>query len=233
MEKIESKTKGPTTFSNFTGENTTEGKVKNKDKSTSLATPFGMDATSLNYCMAVTISSESEKTESPNWRAKGYRNQGSKNSVNHLHLEGCPGAFNATSENVNKKYHKNQLGIQLYDDGLLRCYGRMIHAEIPDDAIYPILLPKKSYFTSILIKEYHQKPFHSGVSHTLAQLRNEYWILQGRAEVKKAIHDCGICKRYQGGPFKLPSRSPWPRKKVAKCALFTYTVLDYFGPLYI
>ena len=51
--------------------------------------------------------------------------------------------------------------------------------------------------------------------------------------MKKAIHGCGICKRFQGGPFKLPSMSPWPRKKVGKCALFTYTGLDYFGPLYI
>ena len=93
----------------------------------------------------------------------------------------------------------------------------MVHAEIPDETIYPILLPKKSHFTSLLIKEYHQKLFHSGVSHTLAQLRNEYWIPQGRAEVKKAIHGCGICKRFQGGPFKLPSMSPWPG-------------LDYFGP---
>ena len=50
--------------------------------------------------------------------------------------------------------------------------------------------------------------------YTLAQLRNEYWIPQGRAEVKKAIHCCGICERFQGGPFKLPSMSPWPRKKV-------------------
>lgn len=39
-----------------------------------------------------------------------------------------------------------------------------------------------------------------------------------------------ICKRFQGGPFKLPSMSPWPRKKVAKCSPFTYTELDYFGP---
>ena len=109
----------------------------------------------------------------------------------------------------------------------------MIHAELPLEAIYPILLPKRSHFTSLLIKEYHQKLFHSGVSHTLAQLRNQYWIPQGRAEVKKAIHGCGVCKRFQGGPFKLPSMSPWPRKKVAKSAPFAYTGLDYFGPLYI
>ena len=46
MEKIESDTKAPKTFYetfNLTGENTTEGKVENEDKSTSLATPFGMD----------------------------------------------------------------------------------------------------------------------------------------------------------------------------------------------
>ena len=40
-------------------------------------------------------------------------------------------------------------------------------------------------------------------------------------------------KKNQGGPFKLPSMSPWPRKKVEKSAPFTYTGLDYFGPLYI
>jgi len=42
----ESETKGPKTLyeiSNVTGENTTEGKVENKDKSTPSATPFGMD----------------------------------------------------------------------------------------------------------------------------------------------------------------------------------------------
>lgn len=89
---------------------------------------------------------------------------------------------------------------------------------------------KRSHFTSLLIKEYHQKLFHSGVSH---KLRNEYCIPQGRAEVKKAIHGCGTCKIFQGGPFKLPSMSPWLRKKVAKSAPFTYTGLDYFGPLYI
>ena len=67
----------------------------------------------------------------------------------------------------------------------------------------------------------------------IAQLRNEFWIPYGRAEVKKASHDCGVCKRFQGGPFKLRSMSPWPRKKVANSTPFTYTDLDYFGPLYV
>ena len=46
---------------------------------------------------------------------------------------------------------------------------------------------------AIITYQNHQK-HHSGVSHTLPQLRNEHWIPQGRAEVKKAIHRCGVCK---------------------------------------
>lgn len=80
----------------------------------------------------------------------------------------------------------------------------MVHAEFLDDAIYSILLSKtRSHFTSLIIKEYHQKRFHSGVSHTLAQLKNEYWIPQGQSEVEKAIHGYGVCKRLQGGQTSI------------------------------
>ena len=78
---------------------------------------------------------------------------------------------------MTKKDYKNQLGIQLHEDGLLQCHARMILTELPPDAVYPIRLPKRSHLTSLFIKQYHQKLFHSGVSHTLAQVRNEYWIL--------------------------------------------------------
>ena len=245
LEKIESETKGPKTFyeiSNLTGENTTEGKVEIKDKLTSLTTPFGMDEkkySSLLRLLRITawllrFLQKARKQKVQTGELKAIEIKEAKILwIKFIQKANFPEAFNTTSGTENKNEQKNQLGIELHDDGVLRCHGRMVHAEIPDHVIYPIRLPKKSYFTSLLIKEYHQKPFHSGVSHTLAQLRNEYWIPQGRAEVKKAIHGCGTCKRFQGGPFKLPSMSPWPRKKVAKCAPFTYTGLDYFGPLYI
>ena len=105
---------------------------------------------------------------------------------------------------MSKKDYKNQLSIQLHEDGLLHCYARMILTELPPDAVYPVRLPKRSHFTSLLIKEYHQKLFHSGVSHTLAQ---------GRAEVEKAIHDCGICKRFPGGPSNFHQCLHGPGRK--------------------
>ena len=201
LEKIESETKGPKTFyeiSNLTGENTTEGKVEIKDKLTSLTTPFGMDEkkySSLLRLLRITawllrFLQKARKQKVQTGELKAIEIKEAKILwIKFIQKANFPEAFNTTSGTVNKNDQKNQLGIQLHDDGLLRCHGRMVHAEIPDDAIYSILLPKKNYFTSLLIKEYHQKLFHSGVSHTLAQLRNEYWIPQGRAGQSKGNHN--------------------------------------------
>ena len=245
LEKIESETKGPITFyetSTLAEESINGGQTENQDKPTPPTTPFGIDErkySSLLRLLRITawmlrFVKKARKHTTQTGELKAIEIMEAKILwFKFVQKTNFPEAFNTTSGTVNKKDYKNQLGIELHDDGLLRCHGRMIHAELPLQAIYPILLPKRSHFSSLLIKEYHQKLFHSGVSHTLAQLRNQYWIPQGRAEVKKAIHGCGVCKRFQGGPFKLPSMSPWPRKKVAKSAPFTYTGLDYFGPLYI
>ena len=180
MEKTESETKGSKTFyeiSNFTGENITEGKVENKDKSTSMATPSEMDGKEYSSLLRLLrinpwllrFLQKARKQKVQIGELKAIEIKEAKILwIKFIQKTNFPGAFNTTSENVNKKDHKNQLGIQLHDDGLLCCHGRMVHAEIPYDAIYPIPLPKKSYFTLILFKEYHQKLFHSGVSHTLA-----------------------------------------------------------------
>ena len=42
---------------------------------------------SSNYGVAINICPESSKTKNPNWRAKGYRNQGSKNSMDQVNPE--------------------------------------------------------------------------------------------------------------------------------------------------
>ena len=171
LEKIESETKGLKTFyeiSNFTGENTTEGKVENIDKSTTSATPFGMDGKKYSFLLRLLrittwllrFLQKARKQKVKTGELKTIEIKEAKILwIKFIQRANFPAAFNTTSENVNRKDHKNHLGIQFHDDVLLRCHGRMIHAEIPDDAMYPILLPKKRYFTSILIKEYHQKLF--------------------------------------------------------------------------
>jgi len=90
---------------------------------------------------------------------------------------------------------KQQLGLKIDDLGILRCYGRVLNATITDSAKYPKLLPWREHLTSLLITEVHQRLIYAGVTHTLAQIREEYWISQGRVEVRSVLSQCSLCRR--------------------------------------
>ena len=128
---------------------------------------------------------------------------------------------------------QKQLGLQEDEYGILRCHGRYANADISEDMKCPKLLPRKDFFTELVILEIHGRLIHAGISHTLSQLRQEYWIPQGRAEVRRVIHQCVICKRHNGPSFCLPNMPPWPRERVSKARPFTYVGLDYLGPIQV
>ena len=102
-------------------------------------------------------------------------------------------------------------------------------ADIPEKT-NPIYLHTKNYWTELLVKEFHQKLFHVGSSNTLSQIRNRYWIPQGRTIKRNVIHHCGICRRNHGRPFIMPKMSPQPAKNLSNPAPFTYMGLDYLSP---
>ncbi|KAI5731558.1 hypothetical protein M8J77_012244 [Diaphorina citri] len=115
--------------------------------------------------------------------------------------------------------------------GILRCNAKLQNADIPYDQRFPILLPRDSPYTHDVIKKIHEENYHVGVSHTLALLRKLYWVPTGRSQVSKVIKKCRACIKYGGGPYKLPEMPPLPKERVAVCPPFTYTGVDYFGPL--
>ena len=127
---------------------------------------------------------------------------------------------------LNKSLDKSQLNPKIENDGLIRCYGRLNNADFPEETINPILLPTREKIVELLIEDHHKKTFHAGVNHTLAQIRMKYWIPKGRAEVKRVLRKCNVCQKYQGGPFKMLSMSPWPSNKVIRSLPFQYTGLD-------
>ena len=88
-----------------------------------------------------------------------------------------------------------QLGLKVSQFDILRCHGRFSHAELIEEVKYPKLLPHHEYFTHLVIQEIHRRLIHVGVSHTLSQVRQEYWIPQGRAEVRHVLSQFVICKR--------------------------------------
>ena len=126
-----------------------------------------------------------------------------------------------------------QLGLKFDNIGLLRCYGRYLNAEIDESSKFPKLLPRREHFTQLLIKEIHERLIHAGVAHTLAQIREEYWIPKGRIEVRSVVSRCLVCRKHEGAPFHLPGMPPWPRERVSRSNPFQFVGLDYLGPIYV
>lgn len=148
----------------------------------------------------------------------------------------------ATIINLQKQHFSNEYkgietdlvrSLKLFKDneGLLRCKGRFDYTDWTEDKKHPILLPKNTDFTTKIIETIHKNNFHVGVSHTLSLTRNKYWILQGRAQVQKVLKNCLQCRKYGGGPYKLPLMPPLPVERINYSKPFTFTGIDYFGPL--
>ena len=134
---------------------------------------------------------------------------------------------------ITQQLGKSQLNPKKHADEIIRVHGRYANADLSAETKLPILIPRKENFTNLLIKHIHHKIFYFGTSHTLADIRKTYWIPQGRATVKAVLKKCFLCRRFQGGPYKIKPMSPWPTCKVSKSAAFKFTGLDYFGPLFI
>ena len=126
---------------------------------------------------------------------------------------------------------KRQLGLKIDDMGILKCYGRFLNATIAESMKHPKLLPRREHLTTLLITEVHQRLINAGVAHTLAQIREEYWIPQGRAEVRSVLSQCLLCRRLEGPSFRLPCMPPWPKERVSRSDPFQFVGLDYLGPV--
>lgn len=74
---------------------------------------------------------------------------------------------------------------------------------------------------------------HSGVSKTLARIRKRFWIPRGQATVKSVVKSCSICRRHEGGPYKLPPMCVFPKARVTEAMPFMRVGLDYLGPLVV
>ena len=98
--------------------------------------------------------------------------------------------FSVEIETIRKGKATNlqkQLGLFVDNVGLLRCRGRLGNSCLSAGARCPILLRGGDKLTHLLISKIHKQNCHGGVSQTLAQIRMNFWIPQGRAKVKTIL----------------------------------------------
>ncbi|XP_053392389.1 uncharacterized protein LOC128555058 [Mercenaria mercenaria] len=69
------------------------------------------------------------------------------------------------------------LNVKIDEQGMMRCDTRLTHARfLPYDVRYPIILPRKSPVTRLLVKSFHEEGNHYGTNQTLAAMSSRYWF---------------------------------------------------------
>ena len=125
----------------------------------------------------------------------------------------------------------NQLRLFFDDKGIVRCEGRIEHSVVSSEAKRPILLPAKHHVADLIIKENHELSNHSGIKGTLNRIRERYWILHGRQAVKRVLRKYVTYKRLGGKPYATPKLPHLPSWRTSDDPPFSYTGLDFAGPL--
>ena len=126
-----------------------------------------------------------------------------------------------------------QFGLYRDPSNLWRCGGRLSNTNLPDCTKKPILLDKSHYLTTLIVKDAHRRVLHNDVQETLAEVRSAYWIVRGRQFIHTIIHQCVVCRRIEGQPFKSHPPPSLPEFRVTQSRPFQFVVVDFAGPLYV
>ncbi|XP_064635262.1 uncharacterized protein LOC135492633 [Lineus longissimus] len=119
------------------------------------------------------------------------------------------------------------------ENGVVCVGGRLNNAMLSYRAKHQMILPKRLHVVELIISHYHKITGHSGIERVLTEIRQRFWIVKGRAAVRRVNLRCTHCRKCNAKPMKqqmadLPSDRVNPPK-----APFTYVGLDYFGPFQV
>lgn len=115
-------------------------------------------------------------------------------------------------------------------DGLLRLRGRLQHSQLEPFAKHPLILPRSSKFTTLVIDYYHKRTLHGGPQLTQSSIRQKFWIIGGRVPIRSFIHKCLKCAR-QCAVFGQQLLGQLPASRLTPNRPFLNFGVDYAGPL--
>ena len=121
---------------------------------------------------------------------------------------------------------------RLDEDGVMRVEGRTQNAEfLPDATRHPIVLPRHSWVTQLIVKDQHEVANHSaGVNHICSLLMQRFWIIAGREAVRECEQRCTECRKRKAKPV-TPVMAPLPKMRLqSPHRAFGRVAVDYAGP---
>lgn len=116
---------------------------------------------------------------------------------------------------------------------LLCVGGRLKQSSLSQELKHPVILPKNSHITKLIMAHCHTKVCHQGRGQTQMEIRaNGFWIIGGSKSVAKLIHGCVQCRKLRR-PTEEQKMSELPPERTEISGPFTYSGMDCFGPFLI
>ncbi|XP_036319310.1 uncharacterized protein LOC118733830 [Rhagoletis pomonella] len=138
----------------------------------------------------------------------------------------------ALNQPVSRDSELHQLSPYVDEDGVLRVYGRIDAATwLPRYVKRPIILPPGHEVTKLIVAFKHNKMFHQNTEATIAEIRRTFWIPRLRQVLRSVVTNCVVCKVSKAKPV-APLMGSLPQDRLTPFVRpFTFTGLDYFGPI--
>ena len=123
-----------------------------------------------------------------------------------------------------------QLNVYVDKNVLLRVKSKFGRWQDGRPHTFPLLLPKKSHLTDLIVLDLHKKFNHAGCYTILSELRKRFWVPHCFSVVKKALKKCIICKRFNGIPVQCNQNSYREFQVDPPSVPYNYIFMDYIGP---
>ena len=142
---------------------------------------------------------------------------------------------NSFNDEINRKDFSKplkKLKVFVDKDDLLRVGGRLKFSNLPYDAKYPFLMPRKSRLTILLIEYYHKKYLHAGPRTLHFLISQNFWILSPRRAINSVLSKCLICWKINPKGYE-PPMSDLPASRILQTKCFLHSGVDFAGPYLI
>ncbi|KAL0818485.1 hypothetical protein ABMA28_008940 [Loxostege sticticalis] len=116
------------------------------------------------------------------------------------------------------------------ESGLLRVGGRLERSQLNKNMKHPVLLPKKSHVTDLIVADAHTKTLHGGPQLMLTYLQSKYWILGSKLLTKSCVRKCVTCFKDRA-KSAAPLMGQLPATRVTPSRPFKCCGIDYAGPI--
>jgi len=123
-----------------------------------------------------------------------------------------------------------QLAPFIDKNNIIRVGGRLRNALVSPETKNPILLPKSSTLTTLIIRNVHLNHFHAGPQLMSSLLSSYYWIISSRSAIRYVIFKCVVCARHRVS-ITHPMMADLPSSRVTLCRPFLHVGIDFAGPL--